>query len=153
MNQPPTQLVTGVLADREKLNAQLTQAWRERWGREEPVEVHPDAFKVQPTGNRLLVVVDPVPSQYGKIYLPESHMQSEQMGIATVMGAGDSAGLGTPYPGSAVPTGGVEQWLYRTIVTAQHVGIPIRLDFIRDASYVGSVLMIADRDVLGVLKE
>ena len=157
MSDEAPKLITGVLADPKRLNEQLTRQWHERWDRdpapppdgEGPVVVHPDVFKYPPTGNRLMVVLDPVPKRFGLIWLSEETQGREVMGIGTIVGAGARAGLDIPYPGG--PIGEPDMFLYRTILIGQNVGTPLRLkDAAHGDSYCGEVVVMGDRDVLNV---
>lgn len=140
----------GTMATPAKLNELLTQRWAARAEWDKPVEVHPDAFRVVPTGHRLLVVLDPVPETFKGVVLPEAYRASEQTGIGTIMGVGDAAFSGAaPYPGGPL----LPDPLYRTVIMGQHTGTPIRLDFVRDASYWGAVIIMTDRDVWALLDE
>ena len=157
-------ILEGCIADPETTSLLLTKRWQERWGRDPdkparpgedpqgPVKIHPDAFRTIPQGDRILVVVDPVPERWGLIYIPDETVSREQMGIATVIGAGHSVGKGTPYPGGVI-CDEPGDLLYKTIITAQYIGIPIRFDPTHGSSYHGSVFVIGGRDVLGLFVE
>jgi hypothetical protein len=112
-------------------------------------EVHPDAFRFEPQGTRLLVVLDEVPEDYRGIKLPTEYTDRERMGAGTIMAAGPLAGdLSCPYPGG--PIASPEELLYLHVLFGQYAGKPLRLDFIRDKEYEAGIIVLADRDVWAV---
>jgi hypothetical protein len=108
-------------------------------------DIPPDAFKQEPQGNRITVLLDRAPETYGGIlHLPKTSMQLELIGAGLVIGVGPQAGDGVPYP--AGPLCHPSQLLYRHISFGAHTGKALRFS-VRETRYEAAVLVMCDRDV------
>lgn len=140
---------------------QLGLVLQRRWGRDQPVVLHPSVYQHHPCGNRLLVVLDPPPTEYGGILIPKAIQSNEMLGRGTVIAVGDTVGMTVPYPGGpslattqhgdrvSHPAGLLYAWL----VFGAYSGKTIRLDYVQDREYESGVLLLADRDIWCVLSE
>jgi hypothetical protein len=106
--------------------------------------VNPRAFEIEPQGNRMLVVVDPVPDRIGQIELPDSVKAVEAMGQGWVLSAGPMAGIDIPYPGGPICT--PDMLVGRHIFFGAYLGKVLRFSLF-DREYQGRVHVLTDRDV------
>lgn len=110
---------------------------------------HPDIFTLEPQGNRIHVILDPVPEQIGLIKLPQEYVNNERMGAGVVAAVGPEVGQAIPYPGGPVMANPGEL-LYAHVIFGAHVGKPLRLEFLRDHEFNSGAVVMADRDVWAV---
>jgi hypothetical protein len=120
------------VADRAELEARCGQ------------RINPRAFDFEPQGNRLLVIVDPVPERVGQIELPDSVKSLETMGQGWIVAAGPMAGTDVPYPGGPICT--PDMLVGRHIVFGAYAGKVLRFSLF-DREYKSRIVVMTDRDV------
>lgn len=106
--------------------------------------VNPRAFEIEPQGNRIIVVPDPVPKKVGLIELPEDVADKEVMGQGWVLSAGPLVGIQVPYPGG--PICPPSELVGRHVFFGAYIGKVLRFS-IFDGVYKGRVLAMTDRDI------
>ena len=112
-------------------------------------DIPPAAFKQEPQGHRMTVLLDRPPETYGShIVIPESFKSLNPVGAGIIIGVGPLAGSeGVPYPGG--PVCHPSQLLYRHICFGQHSGSTLRLT-VRESKYEAAVLFLNSRDIWAI---
>lgn len=129
--------------------AQITRAYmaspsvvKEITGRE---DIPPDAFKQEPQGSKLIVLLDRAPDTYGGVlHIPKICKDITPVSVGLVIGVGPQVGSNDPYPGG--PICHPSQLLYRHISFSMHIGKPLRFN-VMDSKYEAGILILASRDV------
>jgi hypothetical protein len=109
-------------------------------------DITPAAFKQEPQGQRLTVLLDRPPETYGGVlHLPESSKDYTPISAGIVIGVGPLAGSeGVPHPGG--PICHPSQLLYRHVGFGQHSGHSLRFT-VRDGKYESDILILNCRDI------
>ena len=109
-------------------------------------DIPPNAFKQEPQGSKLTVLLDRAPKTYGgALHIPDECQDITPVSAGLIIGVGPTVGSGDPYPGGPIcehPS----QLLYRHIGFAMHIGKPLRFT-VMDSKYKAGVLLLASRDV------
>ena len=106
------------------------------------------AFDVQPSGNRLLVVLDKVPERYGLLHIPENADSRSGGGAGWVIAVGPTVGQQVPYPGGP-PIQKPEDLLGCHVIFGGYIGKPLKFSFF-DRQQDAVCIMMADRDIWAV---
>ena len=104
---------------------------------------------MSPQGHRIHVLVNPPPTEYGGIVLPEQWRSFEKGGSGWIFAAGPHAGRDiVPYPGAPLVES-PSDLLYQQIIMGEWVGKPIRCDLL-DRSTKSPFLCCTTRDIWAI---
>ncbi len=119
------------------------------------LKIAPEIFQMVPTGNLILVVVEPQPRSYGMIEIPDS-VYKAPVGCGYIIGVGPYAGDENFALRATVGAIGIISQLPSDLLGAhvlfgQHTGVPIRTNMLEKKYEIedggGQVLIMTSRDI------
>lgn len=115
-------------------------------------QVHPEVFSIEPTGNLIHVLLEPLPKEYGHIILPDAGTQ-EKMGVGYIIAVGPMAGhpmysVPGPSPIGVIRAAPIDL-LGLHVIFGSHTGMPLRVTML-DREFRAMVLVMTTKDIRGV---
>jgi len=106
-------------------------------------------LQLSPQGNRIIVMVNPPPDEFGGLVLPDEWKSGEKSGSGWVVAVGPTVGLNVPHPNG--PLTDMAPWLllYKQVIFGSYAGKIIRVDFY-DRQTKSPFIMLTDRDIWAI---